>query len=345
MSTTEEFATVYESARYIAQHSDDVIVVDENSDIIDKAVQEIARGVEADNYGTHSWAQHALNPKQKDQNTVNWIFVIDLLNFSFWSDETEPFTVRYKGEDYRGYWSLCAAINRALDEGYSITSPSFYANLDLKTFQHIFRSDSPNQIPLSKERFEILTTTGKILFERFKGDFGECVRQAEKSAHSLIEIVVKNFSSFNDVAEYKAKKVKIFKRAQILVADIWACFEGKDYGEFHDIDSLTMFADYRVPQALLHLEVLKYSDKLLEKLQKKELFQPGEKLEVEIRGCSIWVVEVIRKKLIKYFRQKNLEKKVEINAILIDFYLWDFAKKHSQLLKDLPIHRIRSIYY
>ena len=40
--------------------------------------------------------------------------------------------------------------------------------------------------------------------------------------------------------------VSFYKRAQILVADIWACFEGKDYGEFHDIDTITMFADYRL---------------------------------------------------------------------------------------------------
>jgi hypothetical protein len=39
--------------------------------------------------------------------------------------------------------------------------------------------------------------------------------------------------------------VSFWKRAQILVADIWACFEGKGLGTFHDIDSLTMFADYR----------------------------------------------------------------------------------------------------
>ena len=39
--------------------------------------------------------------------------------------------------------------------------------------------------------------------------------------------------------------VKFYKRAQILIADLWACFEGKGYGQFHDIDTLTMFADYR----------------------------------------------------------------------------------------------------
>jgi hypothetical protein len=39
--------------------------------------------------------------------------------------------------------------------------------------------------------------------------------------------------------------VCLYKRAQILVADIWACFEGQGYGEFNDIDEITMFADYR----------------------------------------------------------------------------------------------------
>ena len=40
-------------------------------------------------------------------------------------------------------------------------------------------------------------------------------------------------------------EVTIYKRAQILVADIWACCGAKGYGEFKDIDVITMFADYR----------------------------------------------------------------------------------------------------
>ena len=33
-------------------------------------------------------------------------------------------------------------------------------------------------------------------------------------------------------------------RAQIFAADLWHRFGGCGYGGFHDIDSLTMFADY-----------------------------------------------------------------------------------------------------
>jgi len=39
--------------------------------------------------------------------------------------------------------------------------------------------------------------------------------------------------------------VSCYKRAQILIADIWACCEGQGLGAFDDIDSITMFADYR----------------------------------------------------------------------------------------------------
>lgn len=38
--------------------------------------------------------------------------------------------------------------------------------------------------------------------------------------------------------------------------------QGKGLGEFHDIDQLTMFADYRVPAVLREFGVLQYSQKL-----------------------------------------------------------------------------------
>ena len=114
------------------------------------------------------------------------------------------------------------------------------------------------------------------------------------------------------------------KRAQIFVADVWNRFGGHGYGEFHDIDSLTMFADYRyilslslsllssllistqlkchiyaqhtvihrVPQTLLYLEILSYEPALMEKLKGGVHLESGGQEEVEIRGCSIWAVEV-----------------------------------------------------
>lgn len=65
--------------------------------------------------------------------------------------------------------------------------------------------------------------------------------------------------------------VAIYKRAQILVADIWACCGGEGLGEFHDIDEMTAFADYRIPQALVWLGAFQYSDTLLATLRTSAL--------------------------------------------------------------------------
>ena len=44
------------------------------------------------------------------------VFLADIGNFSFWSDETVgKYTVKYAGQEWTGYWSYVAAINRALD--------------------------------------------------------------------------------------------------------------------------------------------------------------------------------------------------------------------------------------
>jgi hypothetical protein len=53
-----------------------------------------------------------------DRSAVDWIFVVDTLNFSFWSETNKskdsnksPFYVEHKGVRYTGYWALPAAIN------------------------------------------------------------------------------------------------------------------------------------------------------------------------------------------------------------------------------------------
>jgi len=44
---------------------------------------------------------------------------MDLLNFSFWSElpDDERFAIEYRGKRWTGYWSLVAALQRALDDG------------------------------------------------------------------------------------------------------------------------------------------------------------------------------------------------------------------------------------
>jgi hypothetical protein len=57
-------------------------------------------------------------------------------------------------------------------------------------------------------------------------------------------------------------------------------------------------------------------------------------------GCSIWAVELLRREILK------LKPDAKINAILIDFFLYDLAKEKERDEADvIPHHRTRSIWY
>lgn len=103
---------------------------------------------------------------------------------------------------------------------------------------------------------------------------------------------------------------------------------------------------------------LKYSDSLLKKLNEGILFSSGDTEEVEIRGNSIWVVEVlasvkvysllqlIRRRMVEIIKENGGELGGEpLNGVVIDFFLWGYAKEHSKEMEDIPIHKVRSIYY
>ncbi len=68
------------------------------------------------------------------------------------------------------------------------------------------------------------------------------------------------------------------------MADIWACFEGQSFGEFRDIDKITMFADYRVPQMLYTMGCISYSPPLDAAIRDKRTIENGGSWEMQLRG-------------------------------------------------------------
>lgn len=68
------------------------------------------------------------------------------------------------------------------------------------------------------------------------------VEKAEHSAGKLVNLIVKEFPSFEDTARYEGRRVRLLKRAQIFVADLYGAFQGEGLGYLPDIGHLTMFA-------------------------------------------------------------------------------------------------------
>lgn len=149
-------------------------------------------------------------------------------------------------------------------------------------------------MPLLNERVQLLRTASNL-------DPIALVDEADRSAARLVNLLTSTLPDhFSDTAIFADRTVSLHKRAQILVADLWACFRGTSFGEFADIDTaLTMFADYRIPQMLQRFGVLRYSPRLESKIRRKEVFESGEAMEVEVRGCSVWAVELLRREIVR----------------------------------------------
>lgn len=107
---------VLKSAEYIYDNAIDVSI---SSPGTKAAAETIWKLMKERDYSTRMWSEHELHPKAKDEATVNFIFTMNLLNFSFWSTrpENERFTVEYRCRKWTGYWSLVAVLQRGLDEG------------------------------------------------------------------------------------------------------------------------------------------------------------------------------------------------------------------------------------
>lgn len=121
--------------------------------------------------------------------------------------------------------------------------------------------------------------------QKYRCSFINCIASSNQSAAALVNLLARDFPCFRDEFGFENRKnVRFLKRAQILVADLWACFEGTGYGEFYDIDKITMFADYRVPQILNSLGCLMYSPLLDHAIRQKKVIDSGHIWEIQLRG-------------------------------------------------------------
>lgn len=122
--------------------------------------------------------------------------------------------------------------------------------------------------------------------QKYSCSFTNCIKAANGSAAGLVNLLADDFACFRDETKFEGRRkpVRFLKRAQILVADIWACFQGEGYGAFRDIDKITMFADYRVPQILSTMGCIYYSPTLSEVVKEKKLIEKGSSWEVQLRG-------------------------------------------------------------
>ena len=107
---------VLEDAEFIYDNSIDVAIDMAGTKA---AAESIYDRMQAQDFSPRSWAERPLHPKTKNAAAIDFIFTMDLLNFSFWPDDPQghSFTVDYESKAWTGYSSLLAVLWRAIAEG------------------------------------------------------------------------------------------------------------------------------------------------------------------------------------------------------------------------------------
>lgn len=298
-----------------------------------------------------SW-QHELRPSTLDEHALSWIFLCGNWNYCFWPEEgEEPLVITHKGESYKRSWAMVAAVTRALDgRTKELADPKWQINATEVQVKDIFQGDEGSgEVPLLHERVRSLQDLGKWT-EAF-GGLTQILKLCNKSAITLISYVVK-MTNWNDSIVYQRagkeepEQLWILKRAQLLCADLWYCAmqsentEISELCKFTDMNQLSAFADYRIPQTLESFGAIKYSDHLISLLHNKHRFQPGDNEEVEIRGVSVHAATLIANEL-----RDNHPEFAKITDVVVDTFLWTYAMLDKNQCQKLPHHLCRTVFY
>jgi hypothetical protein len=268
------------------------------------------------------------------EETVTYLLVLDSLNFCFWPAPGEMlWEIQYRSENLSGYFGLAAAVKRAVESGIPLMRADYLAQLSLNRLKEILGGEG--ELPLLGHRLEILKNVGQVLIEAYDGRALNLVGAADGSAVGLARLLAEKFPSFRDVAEYRGVNVFFYKRGQILASDLHGAFEGKAWGHFEDMDELTAFADYKLPQVLRHLGIFVYADSLAQKIDQGIYLEAGSAEEVEIRANTIWAVELMRREAEKMGGR--------LKAFEIDWILWNLGQDPAFKVK--PYHRTRTVFY
>ncbi|PSS21235.1 UPF0553 protein [Actinidia chinensis var. chinensis] len=300
------------SSAWVASLSSHVTLVDSGIEKVVESIQNSIPKVEWDFEGIHYFDEGPL--------TVQYLFVLDALNFCFWPDKD------------LSYDHLASGLKEALQNDKSVFDADRLQKYTGPELRKLLKW--PRPLPLEDERVRLLHEVGLELERNFDGKASNLVDSCGKSAVELVTLVTRHFPGFRDHSVYKGHQVFLYKRAQIFAADLWGAFKGKAYGEFNDIGEITIFADYIVPAVLRQLGVLKYSSSLAGTIETNGEISSGSEEEVELRACTICAVEKMREQILKKFGKQVL-------SVELDLWLWSIGVQ----CPSLQHHRTLSIYY
>jgi hypothetical protein len=270
-------------------------------------------------------------------DTIDFILVANLLNFAYTDFETGVrFDQVADGAVYADSDALLYCLHRAVIEGIDVLDGAYLAQVTANDLRQLLRGGT-TELQMLDERAAILRAAGATLVERYDGRFHNLVARASPALYDdgngLLELLVRDFPRFDDVAEYNGHTVRFYKLAQLAFWFLHVSLPG-GLG-ISDLNRLSAFADYIVPVGLRVLGIFRYSDALEQAIAAGQLIEAGSPWEVELRAHTIYATALLTDEV-------NALRPPELQVIVpqIDARFWlPFHKTHAKH------HLTKTIYY
>lgn len=257
-------------------------------------------------------------------NSATYILALDSINFG-----SGYFHIARQADVALEYDIISGGLKKYFEQG-KMDAPEKWVAASAKDFYDML--SVPKGTHTSLDRLmglfaAHLNETGKRILADHEGDVSELLMAAGGSAVRLAGIVA-SWPTFRDISSYKGADIPIFKRAQILAADMHLA----GHGDFTDMDQLTIFADNMVPHVLRCDGILEYAPTLAARIDGGEEIASGSAEETELRACAIHAVELMKQAA-----------GGKVTSVNLDHILWKCGYEPGIYAR--PSHRTMTVWY
>jgi hypothetical protein len=345
---------VRRTCRMVVQNNPYVKIQQDKLELLAQSI--ISQGGQATEWDADGWHYTGSTYRGSDNNTVRqervalYVLALDAINFCFWPHHPDDNDNEQKKKESNSleYDHLAIALRKLaeLDDDSESTDDYFFdpRNLSKLTVDEMKAALEPqlqgHYLPNIQERCRLWNELGEaLLLHNHKGSALVMISTCGHSAPHLVQCIVQNFPGFRDETLYRGNWVALYKRAQIVVGDLNAALKLN----LENMDLLTTFADYRVPQVLRHWGALQYNPELAAKVDSQIELDPDE--EVSIRAGTVVCVDELVKSVNSCLMSSSSLSKEQMTAVTLDWHLWQVGEQMNQQGELKPHHRVKTIFY
>ncbi len=258
-----------------------------------------------------SWDFPPFYPQTDDfEDMCLYYLIFNSINYCYFDEYGNVF----QDGDHRSSTLAGLRITENFEE---LKDPTFLSNVDSNyMLGDLFKADTP--ISLVKDRVSAFREIGNFLLRNPDFTFKKMFARTHGNAYFASQQIPTFFPSWSD---------PFFKRAQLFIGMVQGRFNHFDAG----LEDLTVFADYRVPQTLHAMGMLRYNFELFNTISSNDLIPYGSRQELEIRAATIVLTDTLLDKL-------NEHHSGSLNALHIDYLLWSAMRKRDTLPPGVIAH-------